>query len=394
MGRRESSYKVRRRDDRVRVGSLIEPVAPVWAIRMNMRTARVLGVDDVWFSDHTKSAFPAAAWNVRFSPMARFVSSLDAYLDPTVALARWARPRGPVMGVAVTDVVRRSPADLARAWMSLHHLSRGKVVLGIGSGEYENTVPYGLTLEPRAGRLADALTALRAAWAAPDELLTHTGPFHDWHAARFGLPPLDGTTPPVWVAAQGPRACRIAGQHGDGWMFILNDTTTSWHTAATHFARGAQDAGRDPETLHRSVLLAPLLAPDQRVLDELCRAPFIQAMALVMPGASWTAAGATHPLGADNPGYSQVDPAVFEGERFAEYSKHVTPELVRALMPSGTAADVERWLDPYLDAGLNHILFYAFASAVKPTLAAAGLREQRRLISKLKKRRPGPLAVG
>lgn len=393
MVRRESPYKVRPQGDRVRIGSLIEPVAPVWAIKMNMRTARVLGVDDVWFSDHTKSAFPAAAWNVRFSPMARYVTSLDAYLDPTVALARWARPRGPMMGVAVTDVVRRSPADLARAWMSLHHVSRGKVVLGIGSGEFENTVPYGLTLEPRAGRLADALIALRAAWSSPDELLTHQGPFHDWHEARFGLPPLNGTTPPVWVAAQGPRASRIAGEHGDGWMFILNDTTTSWHTAANHFARGALDSGRDPETLHRSVLLAPLLAPDQRTLDELCNAPFIQAMALAMPGPSWTAAGATHPLGADNPGYASVDPAVFEGEQFAEYSKHVTPELVRALMPSGTAADVERWLTPYLDAGLNHILFYAFASAVKPKLAAAGVREQRRLISSLKKRRPGPLAV-
>ncbi|MEU8894561.1 LLM class flavin-dependent oxidoreductase [Nocardia sp. NPDC048505] len=375
----------------MRIGYLIEPVAPVWAITLNLRTARLLGVDDIWFSDHTKSAFPAAAWNARFSPMARYVTSLDAYLDPTIALARWVRPRGPVMGVAVTDVVRRNPADLARAWMSLHHLSRGRVVLGIGSGEYENTVPYGLTLEPRAARLADTLTALRVAWSSPDELVTHRGRFHDWQDARFGLPPLRGTTPPVWVAAQGPRACRIAGAQADGWMFILNDTGTPWHTAATQFRAAAEEAGRDPRALHRSALLAPLLAPDDRVLDELCRQPFVRAIALALPGASWTAAGATHPLGPDNPGYSHVDPAVFEGERFAEYSKLLTPELIRALLPAGTAAQVERWLDPYLDAGLSHVLFYAFAAAVKPALAAAGLREQRRLIGRLRRRRPGPL---
>ena len=119
---------------RVRVGCQVVPITPVWGLRANIIVSRLLGADDIWFGDHAKSMFPASAWRPELSPMACLVPSLDAYLDPTVTIARVVGAFGSRVGTAVTDSIRRSPADLARVWMSLHHLSRGRVVLGIGSG--------------------------------------------------------------------------------------------------------------------------------------------------------------------------------------------------------------------------------------------------------------------
>ena len=74
--------------------------------------------------------FPSSAWGPHLSHFARWIPSLDAFLDPTVTIAKFSGRRGPRMGMSVTDAVRRRPADLARVWMSLHHLTGGRAVLG------------------------------------------------------------------------------------------------------------------------------------------------------------------------------------------------------------------------------------------------------------------------
>lgn len=360
-------------------------------MRANIALSRALGADDIWFGDHAKSMFPSSAWRPDISPMARFVPSLDAYLDPTVTIARSIGRFGPRMGTAVTDSVRRSPADLARVWMSLHHLSRGRVVLGIGSGEHENTVPFGLALEPRISRLEDTLVAIRAAWASQGEPLTHSGKFHEWDSATFALPQLRGTAPPIWVAAQGPRAARVAGRHGDGWLFIPNAGTISWEDAAQQVVAGATSADKDPDALTRSVFMSPMLARDRHAGDELAREPMVHAIVLTLPGQVWGAAGANHPLGADFAGFSELDPQVFESERLAEYGRGINQELLRELVPFGTADEILTKLRPIIDLGVNHILIYSGASAVKPALAAGHLVEQRRLMTRLKRLTPGVL---
>ena len=370
---------------RVRVGCQVMPITPVWSLRANVILARLLGADDIWLGDHAKSMFPQAAWRPALSPMARFIPSLDAYLDPTVTIARTVGRFGPRMGTAVTDPLRRTPADLARVWMSLHHLSRGRVVLGIGSGERENTEPIGLVLDAPVGRLEDVLVAIRAAWASSGEPLTHSGKFHQWNDAIFALPKRRGTTPPIWVAAQGPRACRVAGQHGDGWIFMVTSGFDAWLASAKQVVAGAEAAGRNPYSLVRSVIVNPLLARNQRSAEQMARQPMVQAAAMMYPGKVWAAAGATHPLGADFAGVSELDPVELEAERLAARGKQITPELIRKLFLLGTAEEVLSALRPYVDHGVNHFIIYSYAYALKPSVAVGYLVEQRRLMRLLKK---------
>jgi alkanesulfonate monooxygenase SsuD/methylene tetrahydromethanopterin reductase-like flavin-dependent oxidoreductase (luciferase family) len=66
---------------------------------------------------------------------------------------------------------------------------------------------------------------------------------------------------PVFVAALGPRACRLAGAVADGLIFFLK--TPAGVTQAMAWAReGAHEAGRDPAALECVLTLPVILGAD------------------------------------------------------------------------------------------------------------------------------------
>jgi phthiodiolone/phenolphthiodiolone dimycocerosates ketoreductase len=373
----------RPKPDRVRVGLFFEPLAPLLTVTANIRIARACGADDVWFADHYKSLLPSAAWEPKSNPLARLVPDLDAYFDPTAIVARHAGTAGLTIGTCVMDSVRRTPADLARLWLSIHHLSKGRAILGIGSGEVENTVPYGLSLAKPVSRLEDTLAAIRAAWGSGKVPLDHSGPYHDWQQATFALPAWRGTHPPVWVAAQGPRASRAAGAYGDGWIHI-HESFAAWQAAWHQVQAGATRAGRDARGLERSLLIATLLVPSEKDFLTACEQPTVKAFALAQRGTAWAAAGAEHPFGRDFGGFSEINPDAIDATTFDRVGQALTPDIYRQLMPCGTADDVITYLRRFIEAGVTHITILNIAPTCGLAIAAKSLREQRRLIGRLK----------
>lgn len=368
---------------RVGVGLYVDPVAPLRGVAAGIRLAQALRADDVWLGDHTRAMLPESVWDPATNPLARLVPNLDAYYDPTAVIARYARRHGPRIGTSVTDAIRRTPADLARAWLTLHHVTGGNAVLGIGAGEKENTVPYGVSTARSVSRLEDTLAAIRAAWESEGKPVTHDGPFHRWEHATFAVPPLRGTVPPIWVAGQGPNVCRIAGRYGDGWV-SFHQSLPAWRTAAAQVAAGAAEAGRNPRSMERSMVIAGVLAKDRRSLELACANPVMQAAVLALPGSDWTLAGAAHPLGEDYGGPSAYDPALLTADVMAEAGRLLTPEVLGRLMPSGTGADVARYVADYVAAGLTHVIVINLMPACGLRLGAESLVELRRLIGRLK----------
>jgi phthiodiolone/phenolphthiodiolone dimycocerosates ketoreductase len=376
---------------RVGVGLYVDPVAPLLGVAAGIRLAQALRADDVWLGDHTRAMLPGSVWDPATNPLARLVPNLDAYFDPTAVIARYAGRFGPRIGTSVTDSIRRTPADLARAWLTLHHVTGGKAVLGIGSGEQENTVPYGQSTARSVTRLDDTLAAIRAAWGSEGKPLSHDGPFHRWEHATFAVPPRRGTFPPIWVAAQGPNACRTAGRYGDGWINVHHGLP-AWRAAAAHVAEGAVEAGRNPEAMERSLVIAGVLARDRRSLEQACATPVMRAAVLALPAADWALAGAAHPLGDDWAGYSGYDPAQLTDDVLAEAGRRLGPEVLSRLMPSGTGAEVARYLGGFVGAGLTHVIIINLMPACGLRLGAESLVELRRLVRLLKAMRPGRLA--
>ena len=377
---------------RVRIGVGIEPLTPVWSITAATRMARLLGVDDVWFADHTKHFFPQEVWNPKTVPLARLVPNPHAFLDPTVVIARHCEAKGRTgrarlgMGTMVTDPVRRSAADLARVWMSLHHLTRGNVVCGIGSGEIVNLLPIGAPSDRLVSRLADTLPAIRAAWSADGKPVTHCGEFHQWNDAPF-LPRYKGSTPPVWVAAQGPRACSLAGQWGDGWVY-LNQDFKEWKEAARRVRRAAEEAGRDVAAMDWTFVSIVIPASRHAVFRRAASSVFTKIIALMLPATAWEQVGAVHPFGPDFTG-PQAHDFSFVLEHLDDVTKAVTPDLVEELMPCGPAERIRASFEEYVEAGVSYIVQYNVALVSDASVALQSLQEHRKLVRMLKRMSPG-----
>ena len=373
---------------RVRVGTMAECIAPLANVKATLLAGRALGADDLWFGDHQHHIVSQATWNTL--PISRLVPNPNHWFDPTSVIARYGRKRGPALGTMVTDPIRRSPGDLARAWLSLHHLTGGNVILGIGSGEGMNCQPLGLSMSRSVTRLEDALSAIRAVWEADGKPLTHSGPFHSWQDVTF-LPSRRGSVPPIWVAAQGPKACGVAGRWGDGWIH-LHSEFKNWRQAATNVAKGAEAAGKDPAGLDCSLVLLGVLTSKRSYYEKVCAAPIVRAVALGLSAAEWAAAGAQHPFGENYRGPQDAG-IPFEGEEYDEASRLVTPDLVERLMPCGSAETVADYLSQFVDQGVSHVMVINFAPASSFEVAADSLRVQRRLNTILKGMRPGTLVT-
>ena len=111
---------------------------------------------------------------------AKLMPRPDAISEPWTALGylaaknRFARMR---LGVGVTDAGRRNPAVTAQAAATLHLLTRGRAILGIGTGEREGNEPYGVDWSKPVARTIEALATIRALGRRPGELVTRDSPF-------------------------------------------------------------------------------------------------------------------------------------------------------------------------------------------------------------------------
>lgn len=127
-----------------------------------------------------------------------------------------ARTRRVLVGTSVlTPTFRYHPVLVAQAFATLGCLAPGRVVLGVGAGESLNEAPLRAAWPPpreRLARLAEAVTLIRRLWT--DERVDFAGDFYATDRATIYDRP--AAPVPIYVAAGGPVAARLAGRLGDG----------------------------------------------------------------------------------------------------------------------------------------------------------------------------------
>ena len=77
----------------------------------------------------------------------------------------------------VTDAGRRNPAVTAQAAATLHLLTRGRTILGIGVGEREGNEPYGVEWTKPVARFEEAIATIRTLWDSRGELVSRDSPY-------------------------------------------------------------------------------------------------------------------------------------------------------------------------------------------------------------------------
>lgn len=128
---------------------------------INYLAAAASRVDSFWVPDHLNALFPRALWQPQYCGTAKITPSVDAYMEPWTMLGslaarnRIGRLR---LGVAVTG--RRNPAVTAQAGCTLNLLTRGRAILGIGTGEREGNEPYGVDWSKPVARFEEAMATI------------------------------------------------------------------------------------------------------------------------------------------------------------------------------------------------------------------------------------------
>ena len=148
------------------------------------------------------------------------------------------------MGTTVTcPTLRYHPAIVAEAFASLALLNPGRIFLGVGSGEALNeeaaTGEWPAWRE-RWDRLAEAIALIRALWSGKD--VDHDGKFYTVKGKLYDVP---SQPIPILTAANGPKAMKLAGEHGDG---LITDPET-WQQSRGDWEASARAAGKNPKDM-------------------------------------------------------------------------------------------------------------------------------------------------
>src|SRR5579862_4502386 len=145
----------------------------------------------------------------------------------TLAAERTSRMK---LGHFVTNPGTREPTVLASAYATMHVISEGRMVMGIGRGDSARRV-IGLQpvkvaeFEQACRMIRDLMNGRPVAWNGKDLRL-------EWARSEPQIP--------MYVAGYGPRALAVAGRVSDGVII-------QWIMATAR--KAADEAGRDPDAL-------------------------------------------------------------------------------------------------------------------------------------------------
>ena len=149
-------------------------------------------------------------------------------------------------GHFVTNPGTRDPTVLASMYATLHDISDGRMVMGIGRGDsarrYIGQQPVKVAeFELRCAMIRDFMNGREVSWNEKELQLK-------W--VREALPDI-----PLWVAGYGPKALAVAGRVADGVIIQLADPDIiQWIMGTARAA--AEEAGRDPSAL-KCIVCAP-----------------------------------------------------------------------------------------------------------------------------------------
>src|SRR6202046_2487062 len=327
-------------------------------------------VDSLWVPDHLNGLFPRSLWKQKYCGATKLVPTLDAYMEPWTMLGHLAarnRTGRMSLGTSVTDTGRRNPAVTAQAAATLHLLTRGRAILGIGTGEREGNEPYGVDWSKPVARFEEAMATIRALWNSGGELVNRDSPFFPLHNAIFALPPYRGKWPEIWIAAHGPRMLRATGRYADAWFPGLTIRPKGYAAGLEKVRAAASDAGRDPLSITAANWFFVVTGASRGEVDDALGSTAMKAFALNVPAEEWARHGARHPLGDDFSGAQDIIPQTLNEQTVLSAAAEVPPSLLKEFILTGTPDEVIEQAAEWRDCGMDYPVL-ANISAIQPSL--------------------------
>jgi phthiodiolone/phenolphthiodiolone dimycocerosates ketoreductase len=318
----------------------------------------------VWFIDHLQGWAPRG---IDTGTIGDPHCLLDSF---ALMAAGAAQTRRVPIGVSVTDPLRRSPAALLQAALSIGWLGGRPAILGLGSGVPENLHPYGLE-RPGPARYLTAACETIATLKRDAEV--HDGGLDPWprDGAVMGLS--SAAEMRLWVAAHRPRVLEAAARYGDGWL----PSSLPPHAYAERLRtlrETAERHGRDPAAIRTAMYTWAVLADTREESLRLVEQPLVLATALYRTEEAFAKHGAVHPA-------PEYVPTRTPPEAVAQ----IPPALVAEMALTGSLEDVKERIAALEEAGVEHLIVYDLARYV----GAEGVARSRECLAELARGRAG-----
>ena len=310
--------------------------APLQSALEMCRDAEELGYTDVWSAE---------------------VGGADAFAVLAALAPITERMR---LGTAIVPASTRPAALIAMGGATVQNLSGGRFVLGLGTSSRIIVERWMAgSFDAPLSQLRETVEAVREIWTGKKVTLDGRAPTRDFRL-EIGV-----EAPPVYLAALGPKACRLAGAIADGVIFFLK-TPEGVEDALEHVRAGAEEVGRDPSQLD-VVARLPIAIDEEPDLYRFMSQRLITNYAMVdVYNRSLAAQGFAAEVGA-------IAQAWQAGDR-AGAAANVTDEMIDALQIHGDADRVRGRLADFRSAGVKTPVLFPFSLSGDPQESAKKVR--------------------
>lgn len=232
--------------------------APTWqSIVERARTAEEVGFDSFVFED---------------ALMYRSEDHVDGLWESmTIAGALATVTSTLEFGQSVVNSPYRAPALVASMATTLDEISGGRYVLGVGAGNTPDSDyrGFGYPTDHRYSRFAEWIEILHALLRTGRA--DFDGAFHHVEGAELVLRGPSAEGPRLTIAASGEKMLGLVARYADDWNWWVWDETLEASTERLRalidlLTAACFDAGRDPESLTRSLDVYSIACPGQNTI--------------------------------------------------------------------------------------------------------------------------------
>ncbi len=186
-------------------------------------TAEKCGFESIWSVEHVvipqdyKTPYP-------YSESGKIPGGEDVAIpDPLLPLSFAAAiTKNLKLGTGILILPQRHPLYVAKEAATIDVLSKGRLILGIGSGWLkEEFDSLGLDFHTRGARTDEAIMALRALWS--EGASSFHGKHFSFGPVKMFPKPVQKGGVPIVIGGHSPAAARRAGRLGDGFFPAIGE---------------------------------------------------------------------------------------------------------------------------------------------------------------------------
>jgi phthiodiolone/phenolphthiodiolone dimycocerosates ketoreductase len=241
--------------------------------------------------------------------------------------------------------------------ITLDHISKGRIILGIGAGEGENIVPYGIKWEKPVSRLEEAIKIIKLLWEQ-DKKVDFNGQIWKLNDAILSLKPFKKRHPPsIWVAAHGPKMLELTGKLGDGWLPIYLNPE-KYKEGLNSILTSAKKEGRNSDELTPGVYFNLITDEKPEECDRMLESPLAKNHMLVASNEQFQRYGIPHPLGDNVYGIKDYIPTKYDKETILELYNKIPIQMCKDFYLNGTPDEIIGKIEEFAKIGAEHIVIF------------------------------------